>query len=138
MSNFDAKFYSVVLGTALAAVISTSVCAGPSAKFAATWTDWPALASVAVITDATVDTVVVDSKMGYTLARIKVPQDKELLVGVSAEIGLFTKTSVKGKKGGSATALADAASCYSELHRKARSLQPASPTSRKYLAPPRS
>ena len=109
MSNFDAKFYSVVLGTALAAVISTSVFAGPSAKFAATWTDWPALASVAVIKDATMDPTDVDSKIGYTLARIKVPQNKELLVGVSAEIGLFTKTSIKGKKGGSATALADAA-----------------------------
>ena len=108
MSNFNAKFYSVVLGTALAAVISTSVFAGPSAKFAVTWTDWPALASVAVITDASMDMAVVDSKMGYTLARIKVPQDKELLVGVSAEIALYTKTSIKGKNGGSAKALAGA------------------------------
>ena len=109
MSNFDAKIYSVVLGTALAAVISTSVSAGPSAKFAATWTETPALASVAVITDAMVDTIIdVDPKMGYTLARIKVPQDKELLVGVSAEIGLVTEGAIKGKNGGSAKALADA------------------------------
>ena len=92
MSNFNAKFYSVVLSTALATIISTSVFAGPSAKFAATWTDTPALASVVVIKDATMDTTVVDSKMGYTLARIKVPQDKELIVGVSAEIGLVTET----------------------------------------------
>ena len=85
-----------------------SAMAGGAAKFAATWTDEPALASVAVITDATVDTVVVDENAGYTLATIKVPQDKELLVGVSAEIGLVTYGSVKGKNGGSAKAIADA------------------------------
>lgn len=86
-----------------------SAIAGASAKFAATWTDDPALASVAVITDSTVDAVVVDEHVGYTLATIKVPQDKELLVGVSAEIGLVTYGSVKGKNGGSAQAIADAA-----------------------------
>jgi hypothetical protein len=85
-----------------------SAMAGASAKFAATYTVTPALSSVAVITDVTVDTVVVDSKDGYTLATIKVPQDKELLVGVSAEIGLGTYGSVKGKNGGSAKAIADA------------------------------
>jgi hypothetical protein len=41
------------------------------------------------------------------LATIKVPQDKELLIGVSAEIGLVTDTSVKGKNGGAAKAIAD-------------------------------
>jgi hypothetical protein len=49
---------------------------------------------------------VVDSKQGYTLATIKVPQDKELMVGVSAEIGLVTFGQVKGKNGGTATAIA--------------------------------
>jgi hypothetical protein len=79
----------------------------PSAKFAATWTTEPGLASVAVINDATVDTVVVDGPhTGYTLATIKVPQDKELLVGVSAEIGIITDTSVKGKLGGTASSIA--------------------------------
>ena len=43
---------------------------------------------------------------GYTLATIKVPQGKELLIGVSAEIGLVTDTSVKGKNGGGARAIA--------------------------------
>jgi hypothetical protein len=43
-----------------------------------------------------------------TIATIKVPQDKELLIGVSAEIGLVTKASVKGKKGDSAKSIADA------------------------------
>jgi len=102
------KTRSIILSAAIASLLAGPVLAGPSAKFAATWTDTPALASVAVITDATVDTVVVDSNTGYTLATIKVPQDKELLIGVSAEIGLVTYGSVKGKNGGSAKAIADA------------------------------
>jgi hypothetical protein len=92
----------------ITAFASQAAMAAGSAKFAATWTDSPALASMVQISDATVDTVLVDSKNGYTLATIKVPQDKELLVGVSAEIGLVTYGSVKGKNGGSAKSLADA------------------------------
>jgi hypothetical protein len=95
-----------ILATTFAS--SAAFAATPSAKFAATYTDTPALASVAVITDATADQVVTDSKTGYTLATIKVPEQKELLVGVSAEIGLVTETSVKGKNGGTATATAGA------------------------------
>lgn len=92
----------------LSTIMASTALAGASAKFAATYTDTPALSSVAVITDSSVDKVVVDSKDGHTLATIKVPQDKELLVGVSAEIGLGTYGSVKGKNGGSAKAIADA------------------------------
>lgn len=46
----------------------------------------------------------IDAKEGHTLATIKVPQDKELLVGVSAEIGLVTFGSGKGRYGGSGQA----------------------------------
>ena len=92
----------------LSTIMAGTALAGASAKFAATYTDTPALSSLAVITDATADAVMVDSKDGYTLATIKVPQDKELLVGVSAEIGLGTYGEVKGKNGGSAKAIADA------------------------------
>lgn len=102
------KLVCAITGIALASIVAGPAMAGPSAKFAATWTDEPALASVAVITDATADTVVVDSHTGYTLATIKVPQDKELLVGVSAEIGLVTYGAVKGKDGGTARAIAGA------------------------------
>ena len=42
------------------------------------------------------------------MARIKVPQQKELLVGLSAEVGLTTDTSIKGQQGGAARALAGA------------------------------
>lgn len=45
---------------------------------------------------------------GHTLATIKVPEQKELLVGLSAEIGLLTDTSLRGKDGGTAKAIADA------------------------------
>jgi hypothetical protein len=103
------KSRNVLLTTAIAAAIaSTTAFAGPSAKFAATYTTTPIVTSVAVITDATTDTVMVDPDIAMTIATIKVPQDKELLVGVSAEIGLVTMTSVKGKNGGSAKSIADA------------------------------
>ena len=103
------KLMCALTGICIVSLVAGSAMAGqPSAKFAATWSTQPGLASVAEITDATVDTVVVESHTGYTLATIKVPQDKELLVGVSAEIGLVTFGAVKGKKGGTATAIADA------------------------------
>ena len=103
------KLMCVLTGICLASFVAGLAMAGPpSAKFAATWSTVPALESAVVITDATTDTVMVDSNSGYTLATIKVPQDKELLVGVSAEIGLVTDTSVKGKNGGTARAIADA------------------------------
>lgn len=102
-------FKSIVCSTIFAStVISTSAIAAPSAKFAATWTSNPALHSMVEISDAVTDTVMVDSKQGHTLATIKVPQDKELLIGVSSEIGLVTFGEVKGKNGGSAKSLAGA------------------------------
>lgn len=103
------KLVCGITGIALASFFAGSALAAtPSAKFAATWTTTPGLESVVEIIDADADIVIVDSNTGYTLATIKVPQDKELLVGVSAEIGLVTDTSVKGKNGGAAKAIADA------------------------------
>jgi hypothetical protein len=98
---------SVVLASAM---FSVGAFAGPSAKFAATYgNDGPYLVSIVLIEDADVDTgPVFDNKTGFTLATIKVPQDKELLVGVSAEIGLTTDTSIKGKNGGAARSIAGA------------------------------
>ena len=102
------KFVFGLAGICLLFFVTGLAMAGPpSAKFAATWTTEPGLESAVIITDASTDTVLVDSKTGYTLATIKVPQDKELLIGVSAEIGLVTDTSVKGKNGGAARAIAD-------------------------------
>ena len=98
---------SIVLASVM---LSASAFAGPSAKFAATYgNDGPYLESMVVITDADVDTgPTFDFNAGYTFATIKVPQDKELLVGLSAEVGLVTDTSIKGKNGGAAKAIAGA------------------------------
>jgi hypothetical protein len=103
------KLKNLFLTTAIAsAIVSAPVFAGPSAKFAATWnTDSPNIVSMAVITDATADAWQLDENDGYQLTTIKVPQGKELLVGISAEIGITTDTSLKGKNGGSAKAIAD-------------------------------
>jgi hypothetical protein len=102
------KFVFAFTGICLLFFVTGPAMAGPpSAKFAATWTTKPGLESAVVITDADAVTVMVDPNTGYTLATIKVPQGKELLIGVSAEIGLVTDTSVKGKNGGTARAIAD-------------------------------
>ncbi len=101
------KVLCVVAGICLVSFVAGSAIAGqPSAKFAATWSTDPGVASVAYISDTTIDAIDLDWNMGYTLAKIKVPQDKELLVGLSAEVGLVTDTSIKGKEGGTAKALA--------------------------------
>ncbi len=98
-------------------VLSASSFAGtPSAKFAATYTNAPMLSVSAMVTcDGTENEVCIAdaSDSGHTLATIKAPQGKELLVGVSAEIGLMTFGAVKGKNGGSATAIADAEAAVS-------------------------
>ena len=102
------KRFLIILALALM-VSAGSVNAGPSAKFAAVYgNEGPYVVSVAVIEDATEDSVDSASNSGYTFARIKVPQQKELLIGLSAEIGLTTNTSIKGKNGGTARAIADA------------------------------
>jgi hypothetical protein len=103
------KFVFGLAGICLLFFVTGPAMAGPpSAKFAAAWTTKPGLESVVVIPETGIDTeeVLVDPNSGYTLATIKVPQDKELLIGVSAEIGLVTDTSVKGKNGGAARAVA--------------------------------
>ena len=102
------KLMIALAGICLLFLVAGPVMAAgePSAKFAAFWTETPGLASVVNITDASVDTVAAQRRNGYTLATIKVPQAKELLVGVSAEIGLVTFTGVKGKNGGTASSLA--------------------------------
>jgi len=96
---------SIVLASVM---LSASVLAGPSAKFAATYGYGPSVLSAAYVAETSTDTLALDANAGYTLATIKVPQDKELLVGVSAEIGILTDTSIKGKNGGAARSIAGA------------------------------
>lgn len=85
-------------------VMAAGTAMAQSAKFAATYND--SRFSVASIIDSNDQPNDCNINDGYTLATIKVPQDKELLVGVSAEVLLITDTSVKGKAGGEARALA--------------------------------
>jgi len=47
-------------------------------------------------------------EVATTMATIKVPQAKELLVGLSAQVSLWTSTIVKGKRGSYSRALASA------------------------------
>jgi len=114
MKKLSFLLISIVLTSVL---LSASSFAGtPSAKFAATYTETPSLSVTATVTcDGTLNEVCTADQalVGQTLATIKVPQGKELLVGVSAEIGLITFGAVKGKNGGSATAIADAEAAVS-------------------------
>lgn len=103
----------ILISIALASTLFSISAMAQSAKFAATYSDEPSLSVSAFATCSSTDgTPTVchasASDSGHTLAVIKVPQDKELLVGLSAEIGLMTFSSVKGKNGGSGTAVADA------------------------------
>ncbi|WP_105258292.1 hypothetical protein [Pseudoalteromonas sp. T1lg88] len=103
------KLNTLLLAVSIASSAFSAHAAGAaSAKFAAAWNDNPVnFVSVAVIPDVIADAQVVATNDGYLITTIKVPQDKELLVGVSAEIGLTTDTSLKGKDGGAAKAIAD-------------------------------
>ena len=87
MKKISFLLISIVLTSVL---LSASSFAGtPSAKFAATYTESASLSVSATVTCDGIgeETCTADaSDSGHTLATIKVPQGKELLVGVSAEI----------------------------------------------------
>lgn len=103
------KLLCAIAAICLVSFVAGAAIAGgtPSAKFVAVWGEEPALASVADTSGyVTTDTALVESKTGHTLATMKVPYGKELLVGLSAEIGLVTDTSIRGKEGGTAKAIA--------------------------------
>ncbi|MBT8038730.1 MAG: hypothetical protein HKO99_11345 [Xanthomonadales bacterium] len=96
----------LIAAVAAGSLLSLSANAGPSAKFAATYNDETFPLALVSLIDSAIQPSDCNSADGFTLATIKVPQDKELLVGVSAEVLLVTDTSVKGKAGGSARAVA--------------------------------
>jgi len=103
----------LLISVALASTMFSVGAMAQSAKFAAVWTDGlkviksEACASTeAAFCDAITNT---GAQFGATMANIKVPQSKELLVGVSAQVELFTQTIVNGRKGSysKATAMAE-------------------------------
>ncbi|WP_243977937.1 hypothetical protein [Vibrio natriegens] len=102
------SFKNILLLTAITGALgSTSALAGPSAKFAATWSTNPAQIVALNFENYDTNEIVAPEKHGHVITTLKVPQDKELLIGVSAEIGIVTDTSVKGKDGALAKAIAD-------------------------------
>jgi hypothetical protein len=100
----------------IAAAAATTLLAAPamaqSAKFAAVWTDGGTVveSSACASTEAEFcgEMDDFDADLGVTFTYIRVPQAKELLVGVSAQVGLFTQTIVKGKNGSRSVATAAA------------------------------
>lgn len=85
---------------AASVLLSASAMAAPSAKFAATY-DTTVLTSTAIAGGVNEPPII-----EVELATIKVPQGKELVVGVSTQTAIFTETEVKGKKGGGGSATA--------------------------------
>ena len=98
---------NLMIGLVAASVMLAGPTLAQSAKFAATYDD--SRFSVVSVIDSDTQPNDCNFNDGYTFATIKVPQDKELLVGVSSEVLLVTDTSIKGKDGGTARALAYAA-----------------------------
>jgi len=100
---------TLIVCTAVLPMLAASAFAAPSAKFTAVYgNNGPYLTSMVEVTGTTVDATAFQQNEGFTFATIKVPQDKELLIGVSSEVGLTTDTSIKGKEGGKARAIAGA------------------------------
>jgi hypothetical protein len=106
--------------SAIASIASTTALA-QSAKFAAVYSDaplvtvngWSSVSTCTAILDPDYPESVVDCidntgsvATGYSMATIRVPNKKELLVGLSAQVGLYTETLVRGKKGSTSYAMA--------------------------------
>jgi hypothetical protein len=110
----------LALTLAIYALASTTALA-QSAKFAAVYSDaplvtvngWSSVSTCTAILDPDYPESVVDCidntgsvATGYSMATIRVPNKKELLVGLSAQVGLYTETVVRGKKGSTSSAMA--------------------------------
>lgn len=104
------------IGTILGLLASVDVATAQSAKFAAAYNSGTIVASSAECTAAMTaagtpvecDDLDADDAIAAKMATIHVAQQKELLVGVSAQVELFTMTEVKGKRGSVTKALASA------------------------------
>ena len=90
------KLALALTGVAVAALLAGTAWAGPSSKFAAQ------LSTVTLIPEGAA--AVVD----VLTATIKTPNKHDLLIGVSLETGLFTRTKVSGKNGGGGSSTAQA------------------------------
>ena len=112
----------LVMVAAAMALVSTTAFA-QSAKFAAVYSEEPIVTDNGWSSTSLCEAVLDDDNAetgdtcsdgldgsnvatGATLASIRVPNQKELLVGISAQVGLYTGTTVRGKKGSTSYALA--------------------------------
>ena len=110
----------VLLTAAALSIVSTAAIA-QSAKFAAVYSEdpmltgdgWASTSTCTAVLDPLNPDVVAEClddsgsvATGSSMAKIRVPQSKELLVGLSAQVGLYTETAVRGKKGSTSYAMA--------------------------------
>jgi hypothetical protein len=105
MSNLK-KSKSILLGTVMLSVISTSVYAGAASNFAATIRQAPGEGIHLLhsgVAEAVVSGVTVEADNTDTVLStgIKTANKKDLLIGVSLQNGIYTDTTVKGKNGSS-------------------------------------
>ena len=98
----------LLIALAAGSLMFAGAAMAQSAKFAAVWSDEAKV--IVAYADAACDNATdpdtdgcrdfeSDNNAGYTMATIRVPKGKEILAGVSAQVGMFTKTRVKGKRG---------------------------------------
>ncbi len=99
------KIATPLAAAAALALLATGAQA-QSAKFAATYDTDVVLAEISVNGDGTLSDTDINSEMD--LAKMHVPQSKEVLIGVSGVVNLVTFTQAKGKNGGGkSTAIAE-------------------------------
>lgn len=92
--------FGVAAAVAVVGLAGAQAWAGPAAKFSAT------ISKVEINLDCQSVAGCEDSQVDEVVATIKVPNKKELVVGVSAQVGITTETTVKGKLGGGGSATA--------------------------------
>jgi hypothetical protein len=98
----------------LASAMFSAVATAASAKFTAVYNSEDPSSYKIAEAGSCADTAALCDALGLDpaneansfMATIKMPQGKELLVGLSAQVGLFTETIVKGKRGSYSRALA--------------------------------
>ncbi|MGD2138037.1 MAG: hypothetical protein PVF08_07255 [Gammaproteobacteria bacterium] len=100
------KSKSILLGTLMLSVISTSVYAGAASNFAATIRQAPG-EGIHLLHSGVAEAVVsgipaeADNTDTVLSTGIKTANKKDLLIGVSLQNGIYTDTTVKGKNGSS-------------------------------------
>lgn len=102
------KINSLVIGTAIAAMLAPTIYAGPASNFAASIRE--AGSNVHLLHSGVAEAVTsgvevtADNTDTILTTGIKTANKKDLLIGVSLQSGIYTDTTVKGKNGSSESA----------------------------------